>query len=234
MKTNPSPKIIVALDYPDKKSADEFIAKINPELCALKIGKGLFTKLGPDYVRELIQKEFRVFLDLKFHDIPNTVFDACTAAAALGVWMLNVHISGGMEMMHAARKAIDQFPREKRPLLIGVTILTSLDEKDLQWLGINDSVENTVLRMAQHAKECGLDGVVCSAKEAILLRKKLGKDFLLVTPGIRLELDKDEDQKRVVTPEAAIAAGANYLVMGRSITGAEDPAKIVKIVLKNV
>src|SRR3990167_7209572 len=196
MNKNIAPKIIVALDYPDKKSADEFIAKINPELCALKIGNGLFTKLGPDYVRELIQKEFRVFLELKFHDIPNTVFDACTAAAALGVWMLNVHISGGMEMMHAARKAIDQFPREKRPLLIGVTILTSLDEKDLQWLRINDSVENTVLRMAQHAKECGLDVVVCSANEAILLRKKLGKDFLLVTPGIRLELDKDEDQKR--------------------------------------
>lgn len=228
MKTNPSSKIIVALDYPDKKSANEFIAKINPQLCALKIGKGLFTKLGPDYVRELIQKEFRVFLDLKFHDIPNTVFDACTAAAELGVWMVNVHISGGMEMMRAARNAIDQFPREKRPLLIGVTVLTSLDENDLKLLGINDSVENTVLHMAQQASECGLDGVVCSAKEASLLRKKLSKDFLLVTPGIRLASDDAGDQKRILTPQAAFAAGADYLVMGRSITQAEDPVKILK------
>jgi len=224
IKTHP-PKIIVALDFPDKKSADQFISYVNPTSCALKIGKHLFTRLGPDYVRELIQKGFFVFLDLKFHDIPNTVFDACAAAAELGVWMMNVHVSGGIEMMRAARRAIDQF--SPRPLLIGVTILTSLDEKQLHWLGIKDSVENTVLKFAKAAKECGLDGVVCSAHEAPLLRKELGKDFLLVTPGIRLESDENQDQKRVMTPKAAFAAGADYLVMGRSITGASDPVSIL-------
>ncbi|MCX7120406.1 MAG: orotidine-5'-phosphate decarboxylase [Gammaproteobacteria bacterium] len=222
MKTLP-PKIIVALDFHNKKSTDQFVSRITPELCALKIGKNLFTRLGPDYVRELIQKGFFVFLDLKFHDIPNTVADACSAAAELGVWMLNVHVSGGVEMMRAARRAIDQFPVEKRPLLIGVTLLTSLDEQYLKWLGVDDSVENTVLKFAKAAKECGLDGVVCSAHEAILLRKELGKDFLLVTPGIRLESDDNQDQKRVMTPKEAFAAGSDYLVMGRSITAAGDP-----------
>ena len=222
------PKIIVALDFSDKKSADNFVSHINPDLCALKIGKHLFTQLGPDYVRQLIQKGFFVFLDLKFHDIPNTVFDACTAAAELGVWMMNVHVMGGLEMMRAARRAIDQFPAEKRPLLIGVTLLTSLDEKYLQWLGIQDSIENTVLKMAKSAKECGLDGVVCSAFEAPLLRKKLGKDFLLITPGIRLEEDTHHDQKRVMTPKDAFAVGANYLVMGRSITASQDPIDILR------
>jgi len=220
--------IIVALDFADKKSSDAFVSKITPELCALKIGKGMFTRLGPDYVRELIQKGFRVFLDLKFHDIPNTVFDACTAAAELGVWMVNVHISGGVEMMRAARRAISSMSTKKKPLLIGVTVLTSLDEQDLAFLGIHHSVENTVLSMAKTAKECGLDGVVCSAKEAVLLRKELGRDFLLVTPGIRLASDDAGDQKRVVTPEAAITAGADYLVIGRSITGAVDPVSILE------
>lgn len=220
--------IIVALDYPDKKSADNFVTCVNPQLCALKIGKSMFTRLGPDYVRELIQKGFHVFLDLKFHDIPNTVFDACTAAAELGVWMVNVHVSGGLEMMKAARRAIDAFPAEKRPLLIGVTVLTSFDETDLQSLGVNDSIESTVLKMAQSAKECGLDGVVCSANEAALLRKECGKDFLLVTPGIRFENDAAGDQKRILTPQAAFKAGSDYLVIGRSITTATDPAKLLR------
>ena len=226
-----SPRIIVALDHANKKSADAFVTSVTPDLCALKIGKHLFTRLGPDYVRELIQKGFRVFLDLKFHDIPNTVADACTAAAELGVWMVNVHVSGGAAMMLAARSAIDAFPAEKRPLLIGVTVLTSLDDDDLKLLGMNDSVESAVLRFAKAAKACGLDGVVCSAKEAILLRKELGKDFLLVTPGIRLETDDASDQKRVLTPVAAFAAGSDYLVIGRSITGAEDPLKILRELL---
>ena len=222
------PYIIVALDFPDKKSAMGFVDQVNSSLCALKIGKSLFTRLGPDFVRELIQKNFRVFLDLKFHDIPNTVFDACTAAAELGVWMLNVHVSGGVEMMHAARNAIDVFPAEKRPLLIGVTVLTSLDDKDLKLLGMNDTVENTVLRFAQAAKTCGFDGVVCSAQEARLLKERCGKDFLLVTPGIRLESDNSDDQKRIVTPQAAFAAGVDYLVMGRSITHAKDPVAVLQ------
>ena len=228
MQKMSSPKIIIALDYSSKQSADDFISRMTPDLCALKIGKHLFTRLGPDYVRELIQKGFRVFLDLKFHDIPNTVADACTAAADLGVWMVNVHVSGGSAMMRAARSAIDAFPAEKRPLLIGVTVLTSLDDNDLKLLGMNDSVENTVLRFAEAAKKCGLDGVVCSAKEAVLLRKALGEKFLLVTPGIRLASDKHSDQKRVLTPAAAFAAGSDYLVIGRSITGAEDPLEILR------
>lgn len=226
------PNIIVALDFPDKKSVMDFVNQVDPSLCALKIGKGMFTRLGPDFVRELIQKNFRIFLDLKFHDIPNTVFDACTAAAQLGVWMVNVHISGGVEMMRAARQAIDAFPLEQRPLLIGVTVLTSLDDTDLKLIGINDSIENTVLRFAQAAKSCGLDGVVCSAKEAHLLREKCGKDFLLVTPGIRLESDKNDDQKRIVTPQAALAAGADYLIMGRSITQAKDPVVVLRNCIK--
>lgn len=229
MKHSP---IIIALDFPDKKSSNEFVAKINPELCALKIGKNLFTQYGPDYVRELIQKGFRIFLDLKFHDIPKTVFDACTAAAKLGVWMVNVHAAGGVAMMRAARDAMNAFPAASRPLLIGVTVLTSLDEDDLALSGINDSVENTVLRMAKSAKECKLDGVVCSAKEAFLLRKEFGKDFLLITPGIRLESDNNQDQKRVVTPEIALKNGANYLVIGRSITSAKDPEKLLRDILQ--
>src|SRR3990167_10250916 len=168
------PYIIVALDFPDKKSAMGFVDQVNSSLCALKIGKSLFTRLGPDYVRELIQKDFSVFLDLKFHDIPNTVFDACAAAAELGVWMINVHVSGGEAMLKAARKAIDQHPKEKRPLLIGVTLLTSLEVQDLKQLGIQDTVENSVLKLASLAKHCGLEGVVCSAQEAIMLREKLG------------------------------------------------------------
>lgn len=223
-----NPTIIVALDYSDKQSANAFIQTVFPELCALKIGNYLFTKYGPDYVRELIQKKFRVFLDLKFHDIPNTVFDACRAAAELGVWMMTIHVSGGVEMMRAARCAIDLFPKDTRPLLMGVTVLTSLDEANLKWLGISDSLENTVLCFAKDAKACKLDGVICSAHEVKLLRKKLGDDFLLVTPGIRLENDKTSDQKRVMTPSKAFEAGANYLVMGRSITQAKDPVEILK------
>ena len=223
-------RIIVALDYPDKKSAMDFVNQVNPDLCCLKIGKHLFTKYGPDFVSELIAQKFRVFLDLKFHDIPNTIFDACTAAAQLGVWMMDVHVAGGVEMMRAARRAIDQFPVGKRPLLIGVTVLTSLTENDLKFLGITDSIENLVLRMSQTAKDCGLDGVVCSAKEAVLVRKKCGDDFLLVTPGIRFVSDDADDQKRILTPEAALAAGASYLVIGRSITAAKDPAKVLRAV----
>lgn len=220
--------IIVALDsFPDKKSVLDFVNQLNPGLCELKIGKSLFTKFGPDLVRELIQKQFRIFLDLKFHDIPNTVFDACFAAAELGVWMVNVHVSGGVEMMKAARRAIDQFPSNPKPLLIGVTLLTSLDETDLKLMGIHDSIENSVLCMAKKAKECGLDGVVCSVSEAALLRKECGKDFLLITPGIRLETDSAGDQKRIMTPTAAFAAGVDYIVIGRSITGAIDPLKIL-------
>lgn len=230
---NKRPHIIVALDHPDKQSAMDFVNHVDPSLCALKIGKSLYTRLGPDFVRELVAKKFRVFLDLKFHDIPNTVFDAVTAACELGVWMVNVHIAGGEKMLLEAKRAVDLFPAEKRPLLIGVTVLTSLDEKDLAFIGIPDSVENTVLRFALIGKKCGLDGVVCSAKEATLLRKNCGDDFILVTPGVRFKTDNHADQKRVLTPENALSTGADYLVMGRSITQAKDPTKILQTLLRN-
>src|SRR3990167_6902859 len=161
MPDHAPPRVIVALDQCDRASIDQFVSIVNPTLCRLKVGKHAFTRFGPALVRELIHQKFSVFLDLKYHDIPNTVADACRAAAEMGVWMLNIHISGGTEMMRAAREAIDQFPADKRPLLIGVTVLTSLDEKNLQEIGMRDSVENTVLRFAQSAKTCGLDGVVC-------------------------------------------------------------------------
>lgn len=231
-KNHLGPRVIVALDYANKKEANAFVSQVTPDLCALKIGKHLFTQLGPDYVRELVRAGFRVFLDLKFHDIPNTVLDACTAAAELGVWMLNVHVSGGVEMMRAARRAIDAFPAENRPLLIGVTVLTSMVESDLAMLGITDSLENTVLRFALAAKTAGLDGVVCSAKEVAVLRRTVGDDFLLVTPGIRFKADEVGDQKRVQTPAEAIKAGADYLVMGRSITTAADPIAVLKEIHK--
>lgn len=208
-----------------------FVARVTPSLCCLKIGASLFTQLGPDFVRELTAQGFLIFLDLKFHDIPNTVFEACTAAANLGVWMLNVHVSGGIDMMKAARRAIDVLTPEKRPLLIGVTMLTSMNDDDLRSIGIQDSMENTVLRMSYTAKICGLDGVVCSAKEAQLLRKNIGDHFLLVTPGIRLETNSNDDQKRVMTPQDALTAGVDYLVMGRSITQVADPVIVLKRLL---
>ena len=222
-----SPRIIVAMDFASIEPARALIQRLNPQLCRLKVGNILFTHYGPALIEEWQKQGFDIFLDLKFHDIPNQISDACTAAAELGVWMINIHISGGTEMMKAARRAINQFPAETRPLLIGVTVLTSLDENDLNALGIHDSVENTVLKMAKQAKECGLDGVVCSALEAKTLRSELGQDFLLITPGIRLE-DANQDQKRVVTPVQAFAAGADYLVMGRAITGALDPIKTLQ------
>ena len=228
LKKKSAPRVIVALDYPDKPSALHFINQVDPSLCRLKIGNRLFTQLGPDFVRELVQKNFSVFLDLKFHDIPNTVADACLAAASLGVWMLNVHVAGGKEMLLAARRAIDSLPSETRPLLIGVTVLTSLVETDLKALGIQESLPSLVQRFSNMAKERGLDGVVCSAQEVSLLRETVGNDFLLITPGIRFASDETADQKRVMTPDAAFAAGSDYLVMGRSITRASDPRKILR------
>src|SRR3989338_2789898 len=231
MPDHAPPRVIVALDQCDRASIDQFVSIVNPTLCRLKVGKHAFTRFGPALVRELIHQKFSVFLDLKYHDIPNTVAEACRAAAEMGVWMLNVHVSGGRNMLIAAREAIDEFPKHQRPLLIGVTVLTSLDDNDLKQLGMHDSVENTVLRLAKNAKEAGLDGVVCSANEVTLLRKIVGDDFLLVTPGIRLPGDDSNDQKRVMTPEAAFAAGADYIVMGRSIVQADDPVEKLQSVI---
>jgi orotidine-5'-phosphate decarboxylase len=225
---NKGNRIIVALDYPDGESAWALIQQLDPKLCRVKVGKELFTAAGPDLVRKLVSAGFDVFLDLKFHDIPNTVAAACKAAAGLGVWMMNVHASGGRRMMDAARDALAGL--EKRPILIGVTVLTSMGPEELKECGINTSPEEQVKRLARLAKSCNLDGVVCSALEASQLRAELGKDFALVTPGIRPAGSNAGDQTRIMTPAKAIIAGSDYLVIGRPITQAPDPL----IALKNI
>ncbi len=216
-----STKIIVALDFPDAASALALVSRLDPALCRLKVGKELFTVAGPELVRELVAHGFEVFLDLKFHDIPNTVAAACRAAAGLGVWMLNVHAAGGRRMMEAAREALADLPHP--PLLIAVTVLTSMSGEDLAEVGVTTAPADQVLRLARLAQSCQLDGVVCSAQEAALLRASLGTDFRLVTPGIRPAGADSADQRRVMTPVEALKAGATDLVIGRPITGAVDP-----------
>ncbi|MHB1401968.1 MAG: orotidine-5'-phosphate decarboxylase [Thiobacillus sp.] len=214
-------KIIVALDFADADSALALVARLDPALCRLKVGKELFTAAGPDLVRTLVAREFEVFLDLKFHDIPNTVAAACRAAAGLGVWMLNVHASGGRRMMAAAQTALADLP--KPPLLIAVTVLTSMSAEDLGEVGISAAPADQVLRLARLAHACKLDGVVCSAQEAAMLRAELGAGFRLVTPGIRPAGAEAGDQRRVMTPAEALRAGATDLVIGRPVTAAADP-----------
>jgi orotidine-5'-phosphate decarboxylase len=218
-------RVIVALDYADAKSAMALVDRLQPSACKLKVGKELFTAAGPAFVAAIAQRGFDVFLDLKFHDIPNTVAQACRAAAQLGVWMINVHALGGRGMMNAAREAIDSAPR--RPNLIAVTVLTSMAEPDLREVGIDASPLVEAMKLAELAAECGLDGVVCSAHEAAAIRDRLGSDFLRVTPGIRLPEDGAGDQKRVMTPQLAIESGASYLVIGRSVTRAADPLAVL-------
>jgi orotidine-5'-phosphate decarboxylase len=215
------PRVIVALDYPAAEDALAFAKRVSPGLCRLKIGKELFTTAGPGLVDVLAQRGFEIFLDLKYHDIPNTVAQACRAAASHGVWMLNVHALGGRAMMQAAREAVDGLAQ--RPRLIAVTVLTSLTTADLREVGIEDSPEALALRLALLTQSCGLDGVVCSAREAAVLRARLGSAFLLVTPGIRTAADAADDQKRTVSPRAAVESGASYLVVGRPVTRAADP-----------
>ena len=215
-------RIIVPLDTPKLEDALALAARLDPKLCRVKIGKELFVSAGPEAVARVQERGFEVFLDLKFHDIPNTVAGACRAAARLGVWMMNVHASGGEAMLRAAREAVESVARP--PLLIGVTVLTSLAGADLERVGFLGSVMENVERLARLARAAGLDGVVCSAQEAQLVRKATGEDFTLVTPGIRLAGDETHDQTRVVTPREAVRLGADYLVIGRPITGSADPA----------
>lgn len=219
-------RVIVALDYPDAASALAIVDRLNPALCQLKVGKELFTRTGPDLVRELNLRGFRVFLDLKFHDIPNTVAQACRAAADLGVWMVNIHAQGGRKMMQAARDALADYG-DQRPLLIAVTILTSLTAEDLAELGLQGSPADNVMRLARLTQDSGLDGVVCSPQEAALLRKALDAGFQLITPGVRPAGAAIDDQRRVMTPSDAIQAGASYLVIGRPITQAPDPISVL-------
>lgn len=215
-------RIIVALDFESSKQAANFLDNLDPEECRVKIGKELFTASGPDFVRSVIAKGFDVFLDLKYHDIPNTVAKAAVVAADLGVWMLNVHASGGMAMMTKTRDALEQFGAD-RPKLIAVTVLTSMASEDLVQIGIGVNPLEQVVRLATLTKNSGLDGVVCSAAETRALRESLGSDFCLVTPGIRRPEDAAGDQKRVVGPSEAIANGSDYLVVGRPITKAASP-----------
>jgi orotidine-5'-phosphate decarboxylase len=215
------PKIIVALDYPAAAPALALADRLQPSQCRLKVGKELFTATGPVLLEQLMGRGFEIFLDLKFHDIPNTTAQACKAAAALGVWMVNVHASGGRRMMEAAREAIVH--SSQQPKLIAVTVLTSMAQADLADIGINATPAELVLRLATLARDSGLDGVVCSAQEAALLRSHCGAGFCLVTPGIRPAQSSLDDQSRVMTPQAALYAGASYLVIGRPITKATDP-----------
>lgn len=232
-KENKGPKVIVALDYSSKVEALEIVSKLDPELCRLKVGKQLFTATGNTFVSHLVNLGFDVFLDLKFHDIPNTVEHACEAATDLGVWMLNVHALGGQKMMVAARAGIHK-GGGVRPLLIAVTLLTSMGDSDLRQVGINSSVLDTVKSLAALAAESGLDGVVCSAQETSVLRQQFGDDFSLVTPGIRPRGSAADDQVRVVTPTNALNNGSDYLVIGRPITLAKDPIGMLIAINKEI
>ncbi len=220
------PKIIVALDYDNPAAALDLAQRLDPSLCRVKVGKELFTSAGPSLVEKLVERRFEVFLDLKFHDIPNTVAQACKAAARMGVWMVNVHALGGRKMMSAAREALEG--QVLRPKLIAVTVLTSMGTEDLAEIGLAGEPQDNVLRLAKLTQDCGLDGVVCSAREAAPLRNTLGKDFCLVTPGIRPASANADDQVRIATPAQALRDGASYLVIGRPITQAVDPLQALK------
>lgn len=228
----PDPKIVVALDYADAANALRLIQGLDPTLCRVKVGKELFTAAGPQLVEALVNKGFGVFLDLKFHDIPNTVAKACEAASRLGVWMLNVHASGGIAMMQAAREGVAK--SGCKPLLIAVTVLTSMDQTTLNLIGVQGNLQDQVLNLAKLTQQSGLDGVVCSAQEAPVLRSALGKDFCLVTPGIRPANASLDDQSRVVTPVQALQLGSSYLVIGRPITQAANPFKALQAISQEI
>ncbi|WEJ63721.1 orotidine-5'-phosphate decarboxylase [Thiomicrorhabdus lithotrophica] len=223
------PKVLVALDFANSNDALEFVKTLNSSACRLKVGKELFAVAGPNFVKDLVKQGFDVFLDLKYHDIPNTVAKAVQAAARMGVWMVNVHALGGRKMMQAAKLALDELADvERKPLLIAVTVLTSMEQEDLAEIGLQGTPEDNVLRLASLAQSSGLDGVVCSAQEAAPLRKLVGSDFCLVTPGIRPSGSAVNDQKRIMTPVEAMTAGSSYLVVGRPITQSAEPLAVLE------
>lgn len=221
--------VVVALDYNNRDKALAFVDRIDPRDCRLKVGKEMFTLFGPQLVRDLQQRGFDVFLDLKFHDIPNTTAHAVAAAADLGVWMVNVHASGGARMMTAAREALVPFGKDA-PLLIAVTVLTSMEASDLADLGVTLSPAEHAERLARLTQNCGLDGVVCSAQEAVRFKQAFGQPFKLVTPGIRPAGSEAGDQRRIMTPEQALSAGVDYMVIGRPVTQSNDPAQTLKMI----
>ncbi len=224
--------IVVALDFDNAKETLQLVERLDPARCRLKVGKELFTSEGPQLVEALQNKNFDVFLDLKFHDIPNTTAKSVAAAAKLGVWMVNVHASGGQRMMEAAREALDKF--QQKPLLIGVTVLTSMEQQDLAGIGLNIDPKAQVERLAMLAKNSGLDGVVCSAQEAVMLKQLCGANFNLVTPGIRPSFAVQGDQRRVMTPKQAMEAGVDYMVIGRPITQAADPIEALTLIEQEI
>jgi len=227
-----NPRIIIALDYAMRAAAQDLVQRLDPAQCKLKVGKELFVAAGPDFVAGLVDQGYDVFLDLKFHDIPNTVAAACRAAARLGVWMMNVHALGGRAMLQAAREAVEGVAT--RPYLIAVTLLTSMQDADLAELGIAGNAQQNVLRLARLTQDCGLDGVVCSAREVSALRQVLGQEFLLVTPGIRPAQAELGDQARVATPREAMQNGSSYLVIGRPITQAADPLAALAAIRREI
>lgn len=220
-------KVIVALDYETEREAMNLVDQLDPSQCRLKVGKEMFTTLGTDFVKQLHGRNFDVFLDLKFHDIPNTVARAVRSAADLGVWMVDLHASGGLRMMETAKEILLPYGKDA-PLLISVTVLTSMEEVDLLQIGLNTSPMEQVIRLARLSQRAGLDGVVCSPQEVSILRDTCGKDFKLITPGIRPEGSDLGDQRRIMTPSEAIAAGSDYLVIGRPITLANNPVEVLK------
>jgi len=227
-----NPRVIVALDFPSVEPALELVAALDPTLCRLKVGKEMFTRFGPPFVEKLVDKGFDVFLDLKFHDIPNTVAAACAAAADLGVWMINLHASGGRRMMETARERLDSLSH--RPRLIAVTILTSLGQEDIAEAGFSGTPADNVLRLAKLAESSGMDGIVCSPLEAVDVRSVVNSDFLLVTPGVRPSQAALGDQLRVMTPSDALKNGADYLVIGRPITAAPNPLQSLQNILTEI
>ena len=221
--------VVVALDYNNRDSALAFVDRIDPRDCRLKVGKEMFTLFGPQLVRDLQQRGFDIFLDLKFHDIPNTAAHAVAAAADLGVWMVNVHASGGARMMTAAREALVPFGKDA-PLLIAVTVLTSMEASDLADIGVTLSPAEHAERLAALTQKCGLEGVVCSAQDTVRFKQAFGRDFKLVTPGLRPQGSAAGDQRRIMTPEQALAAGVDYMVIGRPVTQSDDPAQTLKAI----
>ena len=228
--------IITALDYDNSIAALEFVDRINPELTRLKVGKELFTRAGPQFVEQLQARGFDVFLDLKFHDIPNTVAGALSAAASLGVWMVNVHAAGGPRMLDAARKAIPAYTQSGGTRLIAVTVLTSMDDAELQSVGVSHTAQDQVKKLTQLSVDHGLDGVVCSAQEVSHIRSFVPSSFLTVTPGVRPAVGSvsGDDQRRTMTPQEAAQAGSDYLVIGRPITQSDNPVESLQTIQSQI
>ena len=229
---NVIPKLFIAIDQNDINKAKDLIQKLSPEICGIKIGKELFTVCGPEIIEWSQAKGFKIFLDLKYHDIPNTVEKACYAASEMGISILNVHALGGKDMMLAAKEGVDK--SNNNPYLIAVTLLTSMDARALKEIGLTSSVSDQVLNLAINTGQAGLDGIVCTAKDIPIIKNKLPENFLYVTPGIRLNNSAKDDQKRIATPFEAIEMGSNILVIGRPITQAINPEAVIKEIINEI